>query len=83
MTNKGNRVSSQHLEKTVETQPRLRRVVDKPQRRKLVMMNEFTPNDINQFRSLFKGSEDVFSIRWEKSGYMPAYQYGFLPKTFN
>ncbi len=33
---------------------------------------------LNQFRSLFKGREDVFAIRWEKgnkSGYMPAYQY--------
>lgn len=30
------------------------------------------------FRSLFKGREDVFAIRWEKSGksgYMPAYYY--------
>lgn len=30
------------------------------------------------FRSLFKGREDVFAVRWEKSGksgYMPAYHY--------
>jgi hypothetical protein len=30
------------------------------------------------FRSLFKGREDVFALRWEKgpnSGYMPAYYY--------
>lgn len=30
------------------------------------------------FKSLFKGKEDVFAIRWEKngkSGYMPAYFY--------
>ncbi|MEO7174975.1 MAG: hypothetical protein ABIV51_03985 [Saprospiraceae bacterium] len=30
------------------------------------------------FRSLFKGREDVFAVRWEKenkSGYMPAYFY--------
>lgn len=30
------------------------------------------------FRSLFKGREDVFALRWEKenkSGYMPAYSY--------
>lgn len=35
-------------------------------------------NSINIFRSLFKGREDVFAIRWEKdnkSGYMPAYFY--------
>ena len=33
---------------------------------------------INIFRSLFKGREDVFAVRWEKggkSGYMPAYFY--------
>ena len=33
---------------------------------------------INLFRSLFKGREDVFAVRWEKgnkSGYMPAYFY--------
>ena len=33
---------------------------------------------INLFRSLFKGREDIFAIRWEKdnkSGYMPAYIY--------
>lgn len=41
-------------------------------------MNEFTPNHIHIFRSLFKGREDVLSVCWEKlgkSGYMPAYQY--------
>lgn len=41
-------------------------------------MNDFTPNHIDVFRSLFKGREDVFAIRWEKpgkSGYMPAYRY--------
>jgi len=33
---------------------------------------------IQFFRSLFKGREDVFALRWEKankSGYMPAYSY--------
>jgi superfamily II DNA or RNA helicase len=33
---------------------------------------------IQIFKSLFKGREDVFAVRWEKgnkSGYMPAYQY--------
>jgi superfamily II DNA or RNA helicase len=34
--------------------------------------------NIDLFRSLFKGRQDVFAIRWEKgnkSGYMPAYHY--------
>ena len=34
--------------------------------------------NIDLFRSLFKGREDVFAIRWDKgnkSGYMPAYHY--------
>jgi len=37
-----------------------------------------SPDSINTFRSLFKGREDVFAVRWEKenkSGYMPAYFY--------
>ena len=32
--------------------------------------------DLEIFKSIFKGREDVFAIRWErdgKSGYMPAY----------
>lgn len=32
--------------------------------------------NLNIFKSLFKGRENVFAIRWErdgKSGYMPAY----------
>lgn len=36
------------------------------------------PDNISTFRSLFKGREDVFAVRWEKgskSGYMPAYFY--------
>jgi superfamily II DNA or RNA helicase len=36
------------------------------------------PENISTFRSLFKGREDVFAVRWEKgskSGYMPAYFY--------
>ncbi|MBK6930025.1 MAG: hypothetical protein IPH12_03875 [Saprospirales bacterium] len=35
-------------------------------------------SNIPLFRSLFKGRDDVFAIRWEKSnksGYIPAYQY--------
>src|SRR5690606_35777611 len=41
-------------------------------------MNDISNEHINTFRSLFKGREDVFAIRWEKSGksgYMPAYHY--------
>lgn len=41
-------------------------------------MDETSPKNIDIFRSLFKGREDVFAVRWEKSGksgYMPAYQY--------
>ena len=40
-----------------------------------------SPNIVEQvklFRSVFRGREDVFAIRWEKgrkSGYMPAYHY--------
>lgn len=40
------------------------------------MKDEF--NSIELFHSLFNGREDVFAIRWEKSGksgYMPSYQY--------
>lgn len=40
-------------------------------------MNAPSPQ-IQLFRSLFKGREDVFAVRWEKgnkSGYMPAYFY--------
>ena len=42
------------------------------------MLNQELNNKINLFRSLFKGREDVFAIRWEKgakSGYMPSYFY--------
>jgi superfamily II DNA or RNA helicase len=41
-------------------------------------MIESDSNNINLFRSLFKGREDVFAVRWDKgnkSGYMPAYFY--------
>lgn len=41
-------------------------------------MNESFSNQIQLFKSVFKGREDVFAIRWEKgnkSGYMPAYHY--------
>lgn len=42
------------------------------------MMSGIDQYDIPLFRSLFKGREDVFAIRWEKenkNGYMPAYHY--------
>ena len=35
-------------------------------------------NNLDLFKNLFKGRDDVFAIRWEKgakSGYMPAYSY--------
>lgn len=41
-------------------------------------MNEPLSNQIQLFKSVFKGREDIFAIRWEKenkSGYMPAYHY--------
>ena len=41
-------------------------------------MDENFPNRIQLFKSVFKGREDVFAVRWEKenkSGYMPAYFY--------
>lgn len=41
-------------------------------------MNESLPNQVQIFKSVFKGREDVFAVRWEKeskSGYMPAYFY--------
>ena len=37
-----------------------------------------TTDNIKIFRSVFKGREDLFAVRWEKgdkSGYMPAYFY--------
>ncbi len=41
-------------------------------------MNESLSIQIQLFKSVFKGREDAFAIRWEKgnkNGYMPAYQY--------
>lgn len=41
-------------------------------------MSVISINNIQLFKSLFKGREDVFAVRWEKgnkSGYMPAYFY--------
>lgn len=40
-------------------------------------MNEYQ-EQIQLFKSIFKGRKDVFAVRWEKSGksgYMPAYHY--------
>lgn len=41
-------------------------------------MSENSANQIQLFKSVFRGREDVFAIRWEKadkSGYMPAYHF--------
>ncbi len=41
-------------------------------------MDEISLNQIQLFKSVFKGRDDVFAVRWEKgnkSGYMPAYHY--------
>jgi superfamily II DNA or RNA helicase len=41
-------------------------------------MNEKQTQQIQLFKSVFRGREDVFALRWEngkKSGYMPAYTY--------
>jgi len=41
-------------------------------------MNESLNQQIQIFKSVFKGRDDVFAVRWEKgnkSGYMPAYHY--------
>ena len=41
-------------------------------------MSETQSQQIHLFKSIFKGREDVFAVRWEsgkKSGYMPAYHY--------
>lgn len=40
------------------------------------MSNMISPEQLKTYKSLFKGREDVFAVRWEKdgrSGYMPAY----------
>jgi superfamily II DNA or RNA helicase len=41
-------------------------------------MNEKQTQQIQLFKSVFRGREDVFAVRWEngkKSGYVPAYTY--------
>ena len=41
-------------------------------------MSSVSVNNIQLFKSLFTGREDLFAIRWKKgnkSGYMPAYFY--------
>lgn len=40
----------------------------------------FSNDQISLYRSVFKGREDVFAVRWEKndkSGYMPAYDFNW------
>lgn len=42
------------------------------------MYDDNLKEQIDLFKSLFRGRDDIFAIRWEngnKSGYMPAYQY--------
>lgn len=42
------------------------------------MIEDVLISQINLFKSLFRGRDDVFAIRWEKgskNGYMPAYYY--------
>ena len=42
------------------------------------MIEDSLKSQIDLFKSVFKGREDVFAVRWEKgnkSGYMPAYLY--------
>ncbi len=43
-------------------------------------MDSITYNQLQIFKSLFRGREDVFAIRWEKagnSGYTPAYDFNW------
>jgi hypothetical protein len=43
-------------------------------------MGSFTSSQLSFFKSLFRGREDVFAIRWEKaekSGYTPAYDFNW------
>ena len=40
-------------------------------------MHKSVSNQIQIFRSLFKGREDVFAVRWEKSG-----KSGYIPSNF-
>lgn len=40
---------------------------------------------IEQYKSLFRGREDIYAIRWEKEGkygYMPAYKIDYFEKMF-
>lgn len=42
------------------------------------MENEFSPDQLQLFQSIFNGRKDVFAVKWDKgakSGYMPAYHY--------
>jgi len=49
------------------------------------MIDDILKSQIEIFKSVFKGREDVFAIRWEKgnkSGYMPAYPDAYILKGF-
>jgi hypothetical protein len=42
------------------------------------MNDDNLKSQVDLFKSIFKGREDIFAVRWEKgskSGYMPAYFY--------
>ncbi len=42
------------------------------------MIDDTLKSQIDLFKSVFKGREDIFAVRWEKgskNGYMPAYLY--------
>ncbi|MHB9143017.1 MAG: TOTE conflict system archaeo-eukaryotic primase domain-containing protein [Paludibacter sp.] len=50
-------------------------------------MNENRQHQIQLFKSIFKGREDMFAVRWEngkKNCYMPSYSYdSYLYRTLN
>ena len=42
------------------------------------MISPSLPEQVQLFKSVFKGRDDIFAIRWEKgnkSGYMPAHSF--------
>lgn len=48
--------------------------------RRFVTANLYMNTELELFKSLFKGRQDVFAVRWEKdtkSGYMPAYDFNW------
>jgi hypothetical protein len=53
-------------------------VLKKWQQLKSTMISPSLPEQVQLFKSVFKGRDDVFAIRWEKgnkSGYMPAHSF--------